>query len=137
MCNDQPRGRGGDRRRRVPASSPCALACHLLRDESAGGREWLARARRSFEAGDDAAAVRLCEKSLRLHGESSNAGAAALAEELRKFGPGSAAAEAAARVLRASGHHVLPVLLEPPSHVLCSLLVERARAHKGLDGLPP
>ena len=81
--------------------------------------------------------MRLCEKSLRLHGESSNAGAAALAEELRKFGPGSAAAEAAARVLRASGHHVLPVLLEPPSHVRCSLLVERARAHKGLDGLPP
>ena len=120
-------------RPRAPAPSPAI--CSETNRQAA--EEWLARARHSFEAGDDAAAVRLCEKSLRLHGESSNAGAAALAEELRKFGPGSAAAEAAARVLRASGHHVLPVLLEPPSHVRCSLLVERARAHKGLDGLPP
>ena len=120
-------------RPRAPAPSPAI--CSETNRQAA--EEWLARARRSFEAGNDAAAVRLCEKSLRLHGESSNAGAAALAEELRKFGPGSAAAEAAARVLRASGHHVLPVLLEPPSHVRCSLLVERARAHKGLDGLPP
>ena len=50
-------------------------------------------------------------RSLRLHAERGNAGAAALAAELRKFGSGSAAAEAAARVLRATGHHVLNIYL--------------------------
>ena len=87
---------------RAPAPSPAI--CSETNRQAA--EEWLARARCSYDAGDDAAALRHCEKSLRLHAESSNAGAAALTEELRKFGAGSAAAEAAARVLRATGHHV-------------------------------
>ena len=60
--------------------------------------QWLQRARAQREAGDDTAALRSCEKSLKL---CETDGARALAEHIRKYGPGSAAAAAVAKVLRA------------------------------------
>ena len=77
-------------------TAPSPAICSETNRHAAG--EWLDKARKRHEAGDDAAALRFCEKSLRLH--EGNEAAEQLAAHLRKFGSGTPAAEAAARVLR-------------------------------------
>ncbi len=74
--------------------------------------EWHTRARELHSAGDDAAALRYCEKSLRL---CETAPARSLLDHLRKFGPGSAAAAAVSRVICVSDHY--EVLLLPRGDV--------------------
>ena len=63
--------------------------------------EWLSKAKARHEAGEDEAAARFCDKSLKL--VESDA-ARDFAEHLREFGAGSAAAKAVARVLGAADH---------------------------------
>lgn len=67
----------------------------------AAAEEWLIRARQLHEAGKDEAALRHCDKSLRL---CDTPQARSLAEHLRRFGPSSAAAAAVAKVLQAADH---------------------------------
>ena len=76
--------------------APSPAICSETNRQAA--EEWLDKARKRHEAGDDAAALRFCEKSLRLH--EGNEAAAQLAAHLRKFGAGTPMAEAAARVLK-------------------------------------
>ena len=64
--------------------------------------EWALKAQARYESGDDAAALRFCEKSLRL---GDNASARHLEEHLKKFGHGTSYATEAARVLAATAHH--------------------------------
>ena len=84
---------------KVKAAQPEVLSSEANRTAA---EEWLQRARERHEAGDDEAAVRFCEKSLRLC-ESSQA--QSLLQHLRKFGTGSAAAMAVAKVLSAGDHY--------------------------------
>lgn len=77
-------------------AAPSPAICSETNRQAA--EEWLDKARKRHEAGDDAAALRFCEKSLRLH--EGNEAAAQLAAHLRKFGAGTPMAEAAARVLK-------------------------------------
>ena len=84
---------------KIKAAQPEVLSSEANRTAA---EEWLQRARERHEAGDDEAAVRFCEKSLRLC-ESSQA--QSLLQHLRKFGTGSAAAMAVAKVLSAGDHY--------------------------------
>ena len=77
-------------------AAPSPAICSETNRQAA--EEWLDKARKRHEAGDDAAALRFCEKSLRLH--EGNEATAQLAAHLRKFGAGTPMAEAAARVLK-------------------------------------
>lgn len=63
--------------------------------------EWAMKARQKHELGDDAAALRFCERSLRL---SDSAAARSLEAHLKLFGEGSPPAAEAARVLQAHTH---------------------------------
>ena len=82
---------------RTAAPSPC------IGNEAnqQAAEEWLSKAKARYEAGDDGAAARFCEKSLRLL---ESAAARDFAEHLREFGDGSVASEAAARALAAADH---------------------------------
>ena len=64
--------------------------------------QWLQRARERHEAGDDEAALKFCDKSLKL---CESAAAQKLAEHIRKYGAGSPAAQAVAKVLAAADHY--------------------------------
>jgi hypothetical protein len=64
--------------------------------------EWTRKARQQYEAGDDVEALRLLGKSLKL---CETASARSLHDHIRKYGAGSAAAQAVARVLNARDHH--------------------------------
>ena len=63
--------------------------------------QWLQRARERHDNGDDEAALKHCERSLKL---CETAAAQSLATHIRKFGAGSAPALAVAKVLGANDH---------------------------------
>jgi hypothetical protein len=63
--------------------------------------EWATKAQQKHEQGDDAAALRFCERSLRL---SDHAAARSLERHLKLFGEGTPPAAEAARVLAAGSH---------------------------------
>ena len=82
-------------------SGPASLSSEANR---AAAEQWLQRARDCHEAGDDDAALRFCEKSLKLCELPS---AQSLTQHIRKYGKGSPAAAAVARVRDASDQYAV------------------------------
>ena len=102
--------RGGEGRAEARGSGGGGGACGIPGGASAApgaeanrasAEECLARAMRLRERGEDTAALRLCERSLRLY---PSAAARSLRDHLRDYGSGSAAAAAVAKVLSATSH---------------------------------
>lgn len=95
-----------------PATGPAAAAASSTSGMPAeanrvAAEEWLAKAREKHQSGDDGTASKYCEKSLKL---CETPAARTLADHLRKYGAGSAAAAAVARVLQAPEEDAFAVL---------------------------
>ena len=89
---------GGSSRRQTQA-------VHMSNEANRNAAEqWLQRARERHEAGDDEAALKHCEKSLKL---CENAAALRLQGHIRKYGAGSSAALAVEKVLAAADHYAV------------------------------
>lgn len=114
-------GRGIGLGRRGPASAlPMDIPAEANREAA---EEWHKKARQQHEAGDDAAALRHLDKSLKL---CETAAARALHDHIRKYGAGSAAAQAVARVLKAATHHEVMNLEEGAERKLNAAELKKA-----------
>ena len=89
---------------------------------------WTKKAREQHEEGDDAKALGHLEKSLKL---CETASARSLHDHIRKYGAGSAAAQAVARVLKAADHY--EVLNLPRAQAATLTPAELKKAYRQLS----